>query len=307
MQLFSMVKYYIIIIAILLSNALSVNAQDDLEKLLEDEAPQKEIVKGAFKSTRVINLQSLEKVAPGTLQFVIQHRFGPVNGGYYQLFGLDQATIRYGFEYGLNRFVTVGMGRSGYQKNVDGFIKTSLIRQSKGGEGALPFSLLYFGSVSMNGMKWIDTSRTNYFTSRLSYVNQLILGSKISDKLSLQIVPTAIHRNLVTQAIERNTVFAIGTGGRFKITKRMSINAEYILRIPPKDKTILSYANNYNSFSIGVDIETGGHVFQLHCSNSLPMFDKGFMVETDQSWAKGGIHFGFNITRDFVINKNAKK
>jgi hypothetical protein len=159
----------------------------------------------------------------------------------------------------------------------------------------------------MNGMKWTDTSRTNYFSSRLAYVHQLILGSKISERLSLEIVPTAVHRNLVVQATEQNLSFAIGTGGRFKISRRMSINAEYIYRIPPKDATVLSFVNNYNSISLGVDIETGGHVFQLHFSNSLPMIEKGFILETDQSWQKGGIHLGFNITRDFVLHKKAKK
>ncbi len=287
--------------------ANSVSAQDDLEKMLEEaEKPKKEYVKGTFKSTRIINLQSTEKVAPGALQFVIQHRFGPVNGGYYQLFGFDQATIRFGFEYGLNKYMDVGIGRSSYQKNIDGFLKIKLIRQSEG-PGALPFSLLYFTSITMNGMKWTDTSRINYFSSRLTYVHQLIVGSKITDRLSLEIVPTAIHRNLVVQAAEQNLVFAVGTGGRFKLSKRLSINAEYVLRIPPKDKTVEAYANNFNSLSVGVDIETGGHVFQLHLSNSLPMIDKGFMLETDQSWQKGGIHIGFNITRDFVINKKAKK
>lgn len=282
-------------------------AQDDLEKLLEDsEEPKKEYTKGTFKATRVINLQSTEKVAPGALQFVIQHRFGPVNGGYYELFGFDQATIRYGFEYGLNRFITVGLGRSSHQKNVDVMLKASLIRQSKG-PGSLPFSLLYFTSINMNGMKWTDPNRKNYFSSRLSFVNELILGSKLNDRLSLEIVPSAIQRNLVTTLADQNLVFAVGAGGRYKLSKRVSFNGEYIYRIPQKDKTAPSYTSYYNSLSVGVDLETGGHVFQLHFSNSLPMVDKGFMVETDQSWAKGGIHIGFNITRDFVLNKKAKK
>ncbi len=306
MNFFTIPKlFFVSLLVIGLTNSLM--AQEDLEALLDEkETPTKEFTKGTFKSTRIINLQSTEKVAPGTLQFVIQHRFGPVNGGYYELYGFDQATIRFGFEYGLHKFVTVGLGRSSNQKAVDGFMKVSLLRQAKG-PGSVPFSLLYFSSIAMNGMKWTDTSRTNYFSSRLAYVHQLILGSKLSERLSLEVVPSAIHRNLVVQANEQNLSFAVGAGGRFKISKRVSINSEYIFRIPPKDPSILSYTNNYNSLSVGVDIETGGHVFQLHLSNSLPMIEKGFILETDQTWQKGGIHLGFNITRDFVLHKKAKK
>lgn len=306
MHVFLKIKLSLLFLIILFITPIVI-AQDDLEKLLEDDTPKKEYVRGAFKSTKIINLQSVEKVGPGTLQFVIQHRFGPINGGYYHLYGLDQATIRFGFDYGINKYITMGFGRSSYRKTLDGFIKVSLIRQSKGTEGSMPFSLLYFGSIAMDGMKWVDNSRTNYFSSRLGYVHQIIFGGKINERLSLQIVPSVIHRNLVVQTTEPNTNFAVGTGGRFKVSRRISINAEYIYRIPPEDRTVLSYVNNYNSFSVGLDIETGGHVFQIHASNSLPMFERGFILETDQSWANGGIHFGFNITRDFVINKNRKK
>lgn len=281
-------------------------AQSGLEALLDDEHPKKEQVYGTFKSTRIINLQSVERVAPGELQFVIQHRFGPINGGYYTLFGFDQATIRFGFEYGLAKFLSVGLGRSSYQKTVDGFLKFSILRQTKGGAGTMPISLVYFSSVNINGLRWSDPTQTYLFSDRIAFINQLLIGSKLSERFSVQLSPTVVHKNLVSEAKESNTVFALGIGGRGKLTKRMTLNAEYIYRIPPSDQTIVSYASFNNALSVGLDIETGGHVFQLHVSNSLPMNERGFILEADKSWADGGIHFGFNITRNFVLRKVKK-
>jgi opacity protein-like surface antigen len=281
-------------------------AEDDLEALLnKSESKTKEYVKYTFKGTRVVNLQSVEKVAPGTLQFMIQHRFGPFNGGAYQIWGLDQATIRFGLEYGLSKFITVGAGRSSYNKNYDGYIKTTLIRQSKGGKGSFPLSVLYFGSMNINSMEFNNPDIQNYFSSRLSYTSQLIIGSKVNENFSFEIVPTHIHKNIVATHNDPNNIYAIGFGIRYKLTKRISVNGEYIYRIPPKDKTLASYANYHNSMSAGFDIETGGHVFQLHLTNSLPMYEAAFITETAETWKNVGIHLGFNISRDFVLDKKA--
>ncbi|WP_201981591.1 DUF5777 family beta-barrel protein [Hymenobacter rubidus] len=275
----------------------------DLDKMLDGlDAPKRQDVTGTFKAGRVINLQSVEKAAPGTLEFVISHRFGPLNGGAYQLWGLDQSTIRIGLQYGINRFLSVGVGRSSYQKAYDGFAKATLLRQSIG-PGAVPVSVVYFGSAAINTLTFDDPSRDNYFSSRLVFVNQLIVARKVSERLSLEIAPTVLHRNLVATERDQNLVYAVGVGGRLKLTKRTSLNAEYIYRVPPKYPDAASYANFYNSLSVGFDIETGGHVFQFHLSNSLSMIEKGFIAETTDSWATGGIHLGFNISRDFVLHR----
>lgn len=283
-------------------------AQDDLEALLnETSVKKKDFVKYTFKGTRVINLQSVEKVAPGNLQFIIQHRFGALNGGAYQLFGLDQATIRFGLEYGVAKFLSVGAGRSSFNKTYDGYVKASLIRQSKGGKGSMSFSLVYFGSIAVNSTHWDDPAIRNYFTSRMAYVHQLIIGSKVNENFSFEIVPTLVHKNLVTESTDPNDMFAVGVGMRYKLSRRVSFNAEYIYRIPPSNKSTPGYANYYNSISAGFDIETGGHVFQFHLTNSLPMYEAAFITETSDTWKNGGIHLGFNITRDFVLVKKHKK
>jgi len=296
---------------LLLFTAISIcgygNAQDNMDSIMNAMEPGTDYVSATFKGTRVIHLQSTEKAKPGSLQFIIQHRFGAVNGGLYHFFGLDQATMRMGFEYGIHKFLSIGIGRSTYEKTFDAYAKANIIRESRG-KNAFTFSVVYFGSIAVKGIKITDPEE-NKFSSRLSFTHQLIIGKKVSDRFSFEIVPTLIHKNYVYYAQDKNDFYAIGTGARFKLTKRTSFNAEYIYRLP-YNEIAPSYANFYNSFSLGFDIETGGHVFQLHITNSLPMFERGFITETKERWSNGGIHMGFNLSRDFTLkvkNKASKQ
>lgn len=275
------------------------NAQDLLDMLGEDE-PTTEFTYATFKTTRIINGHSVENPADGVLLFMISHRFGKLNSGAYDFFGLDQATIRLGFEYGIGERLSVGIGRSSYQKAYDGFVKYKILRQSSG-DRTMPLTMTWFSSMDLFSLKWQDTERKNYFSSRLSFVHQLLLARKFSDKFSLQVSPTFIHKNLVLTEADDNDTFAMGVGGRLKLTQRVSVNAEYFYLMPG------SVADNFvNPLSIGFDIETGGHVFQLHFTNTQPMFERGFITETRGKWTNGDIYFGFNLSRVFTIKKPAE-
>lgn len=275
------------------------NAQDLLDLLGEDE-PTTEFTYATFKTTRIINGHSVENPADGVLLFMISHRFGKLNSGAYDFFGLDQATIRLGFEYGIGERLSVGIGRSSYQKAYDGFVKYKILRQSSG-DRTMPLTMTWFSSMDLFSLKWQDTERKNYFSSRLSFVHQLLLARKFSDKFSLQVSPTFIHKNLVLTEADDNDTFAMGVGGRLKLTQRVSVNAEYFYLMPG------SVAENFvNPLSIGFDIETGGHVFQLHFTNTQPMFERGFITETLGKWTNGDIYFGFNLSRVFTIKKPAE-
>ncbi|MDW7692243.1 DUF5777 family beta-barrel protein [Flammeovirgaceae bacterium SG7u.111] len=279
-------------------------AQDDLESLLNEisaDSARRNYVTSAYKSTHVINMQSTELKAPGSLEFRISHRFGPVNGGAYQLFGLDQATIRLSFEYGFNDWISAGFGRSTYEKTYDFFSKFALLKQQTG-KVNMPISLLYYIDMAINGLRNEDPTREYAFSTRMSYVHQLIIGRKFSDRASLLFSPTLVHKNLVATTDDQNITYALGFAGRLKISNRVALTTEYIYRVPPSEEPP-SYTNFHDSFSVGVDIETGGHVFQIHLSNSLPMFDRAFITETNQRWEDGGVHLGFNITRDFQLKK----
>lgn len=248
-----------------------------------------------FKGTRVINGHSVENVAAGVLDFRISHRFGFVNTGPYEFFGLDGATLRLGYEYGINDRLMVGVGRASFNKAYDGFVKYKILRQSTG-KRKMPISVSWFSNIVCNSIKWQNPERENYFSSRLFYAHQLLIGRKFNNDLSLQISPTWIHRNLVATMAESNDVLAIGGLGRYKLNQRLSINAEYFYVAPNQ------LGSQYtNSLSVGVDIETGGHVFQLHFTNSTAMTEPGFITETVGEWQNGDVHFGFNISRVFTI------
>jgi hypothetical protein len=271
--------------------------EQDLLSLLGEENP---IVysSATFKSTRVINGQSIENVGAGDMDFRISHRFGTFNSGLHKMFGLDLASMRLGLEYGCNDRLMVGIGRSNVNEEVDAFAKYKILRQIESGPKKMPISVSYFASVVMRGTAWGDPDRTNYFTSRLYYCHQLLIARKFNDQFSLQITPTFVHRNLVQTTSEYHDIYAIGYGGRYKVTRRLAINGEYFQllgnRLP---------STAQNSLSVGVDLETGGHVFQLHVTNSSSMNEKGFITETSGMWGKGDIQFGFNISRVFTLKE----
>ena len=250
-----------------------------------------------------MNGHSIERMPPGQLDIRIEHRFGTLNSGAYELFGLDQtANIYLGIEYGILNWLMVGIGRERNDKFYDGFAKFTVLRQSSG-ERVMPVSVSVLTSVALKTFKFPDQTRTNYFTSRLAYVGQILIARKLNEALSVQLTPSYIHRNLVATELDPNDIFAIGAGARVKLTKRISLNWEYYYITNPK--TYLSQ-QIYDPLSVGFDIETGGHVFTLLFTNSVSMLEKGFIGETTGSWKKGDIHFGFNISRVFTLKKHQK-
>ena len=294
----------IILLFCLLSATAKTVAQDttsSLLSILEKEMEQQKDVTiyttATFKTTRLINGHSLENVGKDVLDVKISHRFGNISEGGYELFGLDKASMRMGFDYGLTKNIMIGVGRSTFQKTYDGFIKIKILHQSRGKKN-MPITLSYVPTIALKTIHFEDPKVNNHFSSRLSYSHQIIVGRKFSDKTSLQLMPVFIHQNLVTLAAESNDIFAIGIGGRQKITKRISFNVEYYYVLPGTKLNGTS-----NSLSVGFDIETGGHVFQLHFTNSQGMNERTFIADTKGRWDKGDIYFGFNISRVFSIGK----
>jgi len=254
-----------------------------------------EYATATFKTTRLLNGHSIENQAAGVLDFRINHRFGNLNGGTYEWFGLDQANVKLGLDYGVLPWLMVGLGHTNVDKTYDGFIKAKILRQSTGKKN-MPISMTYVTSSAVTTLKWTNPNRNNYISSRYSYTHQLLIARKFSNATSIQIMPTLVHRNLVDSLKYKNDVLVIGIGGRQKLTKRMSINAEYYYVLPNQINKIYD-----NSLSLGLDIETGGHVFQLSCTNSRGMTDPQFLTQTQGKWTKGAIRFGFNISRVFTL------
>jgi hypothetical protein len=263
--------------------------------LLDDEPVEATIdyTTATFKTNRVVNGHSIETVAKREFDFKISHRFGYLSGGAYDFFGLDQATMRIGGDFGITDNINVGIGRSTVDKTYDGFVKYKFLRQSTGAK-TMPITAVWISHMGVTTLKWPQPNRENYVSSRLHYTHQLLIARKFTEGLSVQLSPTLVHKNLVDSTKYKNDILAVGIGVRQKLTTRTTVNAEYFYVLPNQmedDKT--------NVLSIGFDIETGGHVFQLFFTNSSGPFEKAFITDTKAKWLDGNIRFGFNIARVF--------
>jgi|GEM_PF-212845 len=280
-------------------------AGGDLMSMLDEEVkknPETNYTTATFKTTRLINAHSVENVAAGVLDVKISHRFGTLNSGFNNLFGLDNASIRIGADYGITNWLMVGLGRSSFEKQYDGFLKLKLLRQSSG-KRSFPFTLSGFAGIYYQTLPWQYPARKNYETSRFNYVFQLLLARKFSEGFSLQLSPTLTHYNLVPLTADKNDMLAIGIGARQKLSKRVSMNVEYYYNVPG-----YSLKGIQNPLSVGFDVETGGHVFQFIFTNSTGIAENQYLTKTTGKWSKGDIHFGFNISRVFTIGgKNRMK
>lgn len=291
----------LLLTALLVLVSLIVRSQDLLDMLDSelDKDIKPDYATATFKATRLSNGHSVETLAGGVLDVRISHRFGYLNTGIEELFGLDQATTRLALEYGVTDQLMVGVGRSSYQKEVDGFLKYKLLRQATNGS---PVTVTGFSSMMLKTSSYADPTRENYITSQMSYAFQGLIARKFTESFSLQLMPSMVHYNLAPAPNTNNNLYALGVGGRLKMTRRISLNAEYYYQLPSTQ-----YEGTTNSLALGFDIETGGHVFQLYFTNSTGIIERPFITETTGDFFKGDIHFGFHISRVFTLRDPRKK
>lgn len=296
-------KRLLFTLLIALSTVPALRAQNEMDNLLNSGTEEPDYAFATFKSFRIVNQHSIEHLKKKHLLFIISHRFDRIDKGFYDMFGLDQAQIRLGLDYGVTDWLQIGVGRSTFEKTFDGYAKLRLLRQSKGSK-KMPVSLSLFGGTYINSLKdqliaGVPEGKSIGFENRVSYATQVIIARKFNSWLSLQLTPAMIHRNYVQSAQDNNTVFALNTAARVKISNRVAITGEYSYLPTGQIKS-----TRYNAAALGVDIETGGHVFQLHLTNARPMIEKGFIAGTNDDIGDGGIYFGFNIVRTFSFDKH---
>ncbi|MDQ2793663.1 MAG: DUF5777 family beta-barrel protein [Bacteroidota bacterium] len=285
--------------------APAVHAQTDLLGELEKQtadSTRREVMAATFKGTHIVNAQSVETPGAGTLAFLIQHRFGTLNSGAYEFFGLDQAVLRLSFEYGLTNRLAVGVGRTNIEKTFDGFVKYKALQQTTGAH-AMPVSVTLLASSAITTLKFNQLVNTpeRSTASRVDYAYQVLIARKFSPGLSVQLMPTLIHRNYTPLAGMQNDVYALGAGLRQKLSKRLALTADYFYLLPGY------VADNFrNALGVGVDIETGGHVFQLHFTNAKGMSEKFFVPQTTGNFFDGDIYFGFTVARNFTVKSQLK-
>jgi len=271
-------------------------AQDDLLGELEKNTPAPTYIAQTFKGSRLVNGHTVETTGAGTLEFIFAHRFGRLNGGAYELFGLDDAFVRIGLEYGVTGNLSVGVGRNSVDKTIDSYLKYKLLRQSQGG---MPVTVTAFGSAAYQTSPRKEDAPEGFENSdRLAYTGQLLIARKFTSGFSLQLMPTIVHKNFVADNTGANDQVAIGVGGRVKVSRSVSLNAEYYYRVNPDTATPYK-----DALGFAIDIETGGHVFQIVLTNTRGMIERAFITETDGDFFNGDIHLGFNVTRAFQLKK----
>lgn len=250
-----------------------------------------------FVDTRIVHGHSVDVGRPGSLKFVIGHRFGALNGGVYEFFGIDQATTRLSLDYTQGNRLAFGLGRSSYLKTFDGYLKYNLMRQS-GGNKNWPVSMTWMSNMTLSAMRWTNPDRRNYFTSRLGYAHQLLIARKLGNRWSVQLAPTVVHRNIVYSRQDRHDIFSLNAAARFKLSESMGLNAECFYlpqgQLPPE---------SHSAFSLGFDVKTDRHAFQVFVSNSRGMVERYIITETTGDLLKGDLFIGFNMSRDFQLKR----
>jgi Membrane bound beta barrel domain (DUF5777) len=298
-------RKFILLTMLLAGTATFAMAQADslMDMLDMGNAPKNEYAYATFKATRIINGSSVENLGAGVLDFRISHRFGRIDEGASNFYGLDNATTRIGIDYGITKWLMAGIAHNTFNKEDDGFVKVKLLRQQK---HSMPVTVSYAGAISVQTTPAptlpANDSNKWFFSNRLYYVNQLLIARKFSERISLQIMPTIVHYNLVDSSKFSNNTLAIGIGGRIKLNKRIAITGEYYYRLTNTD-LLVTGQKTYNALSLGMDIETGGHVFQFMVTNSQGLTERTFIGQTTESWGKGELHLGFNISRVFTVIK----
>lgn len=281
-------KKKVILLAGFFLLAIGANAQEDLLSELDSTQTQENYATATFKALQIITLQSTKMPAKKEFYFVVSHRFGTVKGGISEFFGFDDATTKIGGIYGLTDWLAVSGSRHTLSKVYEASVKYRMARQSD----KFPFDIVGYNTIDINSLLKKEDYPKIKFSDRLSYVTQLLVSRKFSDQFSLELAPSFIHKNLYTDGLENDNQFSIATGGRMKLTKRLSFNMEYGINFNSPD-----YYKN--PLSVGLDVETGGHVFQLIFTNSQSMTESGYLTNASGDWGKGDFFFGFNLYRVF--------
>jgi hypothetical protein len=263
-------------------------AQDDLLSELDSTQVSDSYATAAFKGLQIVTLQTTKMPAKKEVYFVVSHRFGTVKDGFSEFFGLDQATTKIGGVYGVTDWLSVSASRHTLLKVYEAGVKYRVARQS----ADFPVDIVGYNTIDINSLFKKEDYPKIEFSDRLTYITQVLISRKVSEKLSVQLVPSYIHKNLYNPALENNNQFSMGAGGRMKLTKRLSVNVEYMHNFDKPD----FYTN---PLSVGLDLETGGHIFQLLFTNSQAMTESGYITNAAGDWGKGDFFFGFNLYRVF--------
>lgn len=280
---------------------------DSLMKMLS--VPEKgEPVIATFKATRLILSQTTETVKKKELNFLVIHRFGDIGGaagGGKTLWGLDNSSDIYiGFEYGLTDNLNIDFGRSKFEQLLELGLKYNILHQKT--DDSMPVAVTLIGKAGLKPYH-VNTNVFDDYTNRLSYLAQAVIARKFSSALSMQVSPIFLRNNLPYPFLAGNeqNIFALSAAGRLKFSKRMGLVLDYV-------HPFSNFRNNsvnprfYDGLGVGIEIETGGHVFTINFTNAQAISEMNYIADTESSWGKGQFRLGFTISRIFDFNKKNK-
>ncbi len=281
-------KKIFLLVFLLFRPLYSFSQEEDLLKGLEPVITNQN-VESTFKGLKIVNLESTKIASKGDLYLVVAHRFSSIKNGIESFFGLDNAVTQIKFIKGVTNWLSLSAGRS--ELAYDFATKYRLMHQVENG---FPVEIVGFSSIAFNNTLKQSNFPKMVFKDRIIYVNQLLISRKCNQSLSLQLAPTIFHQNFVENDDQKNLQYAMGLGGRYKLTKRLSINIDYAAHL-----NRVKYSIYNNPLSVGIDLESGGHVFQMHFTNSQGIHEAGFLGNSTGNWLKGDVNFGFNLSRVF--------
>jgi len=280
----------------LLLTSIKITAQDLLAEVEKQSPAEKDYTIATFKGTRLVNFQTVETLSGGTLEARIAHRFGAFSSGSTNFWGLDgPATIQLRVDYAVTDRLMVGIGRASDHKMVDSFVKYRILRQTT--DGSMPISITGLASVNIDSEpnSLLGTDYYQHFGNRLVYMATAMVARKFNSKFSLQISPVFIHYNIVQSLTDKNDIVSVVGSARYKFTKRTAITMEYMQHVTSYSANMSQY---YNVVSIGFDIETGGHVFQIFVTNGSSINEVRTIPYTTSGFSNG-MMLGFNLSRVF--------
>ncbi|MDN3585059.1 DUF5777 family beta-barrel protein [Pedobacter aquatilis] len=305
-----MFKYFtIILVFLVLSTALFGQSADSLLKTIADTTTSKKS-SSTFKSTRIVLSHSTETQKAHDLDMRIRHHFGDIGGEFgsgHTLYGLDVASDLFiGFDYGITNKLTVSVGRSKHDELYNGFIKYKIAEQNSGSGQNFPLNVTFLAQMAWITRKPFATTEFASYGNRFSYFLQPLISRRVTDRISLQLAPALLLRKNTVEINDPEGLFSLGFAGRIKLTKRLSFVADYTLvNGLNRPKTLVQ--KFYNPLGVGLEIETGGHVFSLNFMNSEYISENSFIPDTKKSWTNGGVRFGFTISRNFTLYKSKNK
>ena len=300
-------KYTFFILLIFLSNPII--SQNDLLGEIDYVNEDYKVGLSAFKAHKIINGQSTKQSREKELFLYVAHRFGSINGGIKTLFGLDIANTKIEMFYGLSDNFQVGFSRESLKKTYTINFKNKITSQ----ESNFPLNISIYNSFNYNSSDSLAPGVDLSFSQRSLFLSQLLISNRVSEKLSFQLTPSFVKRNYNEERIlfengevvfengvpvfttfDREYNYALGLGASYKINKRTALNLEYFANLNRVENS-----PNSDAISVGIDIETGGHVFQLIFSNTQSIDDVSVILDAEGDWTKRHIFFGFNILRIF--------